>query len=97
MPYLRSVYGKFPEMVVEPSHRGLDDPVQSLEVHRGSHGDASPDQWLDVLKLNPQGRDSVRGRGGHAASLIRVRGRSPVSNPSILLMDWFLAIGLMTR
>jgi hypothetical protein len=68
---------ELPEVVIEPSHDGLDDVVQDLERDRGRHLDLTPDQGIGVPQLNANGGDLVEavGYGGlpdrthHAASL----------------------------
>jgi hypothetical protein len=53
-------------MVIEPSHRHLDNPVECVETARGAHGDASPDQRFDVIQFNAKNGNFI---GAHAASL----------------------------
>ena len=67
---------ELPEVVVEPSHDGLDDVVQNLERDRGRHLDLTPDQRIGVPQLDANGGDLVEAVGcsvlpgrAHAASL----------------------------
>src|SRR4051794_17407225 len=45
---------ELPQVIVEPTHRGLDHIVHRLEVHRSGYSDTSPDQRLDVFKFDAQ-------------------------------------------
>jgi hypothetical protein len=41
-------------MLVVPAHGGLDDAMERLEVGRGEHGDAAPDQRVDFGQLDSE-------------------------------------------
>src|SRR5665213_2469485 len=71
---------ELPEMVVEPSHRDLDDVVQDLEGDRGRDLELAPDQRIAVAQFDAQRGDLVEAvgtarvggsfiGGAHAASL----------------------------
>src|SRR5262245_3280 len=68
---------ELPEVVIEPSHDGLDDGVQDLERDRRRHLDLPPDQGIGMPQLDANGGDLVEAVGcgvlpartRHAASL----------------------------
>ena len=55
----RVVHLEHPEVIVEPTHGGLDDAVQGLQAGRGAHRHAAPDQGLDVGQFDAQDGDLV--------------------------------------
>src|SRR5262249_57353404 len=80
--------GELPQVVIEPSHGGLDDVVQGLERDRGRYLDLAPDHRVAVLELDAKSGDLVEAVGGgaggaHAASLagplFQFQGRSSAS------------------
>ena len=66
-------------MVVEPAHSCLDDLVQGHEVHGSANGYSSPDQRLDVLDLDAEGRNRIRRGGAHWGNLNWLGPKSQVS------------------
>ena len=60
------VGGELPQVIILPAHGGLYDPVQGLQIGRGRHRDAAPDQWLDINQFDTQDGNVI---GAHAASL----------------------------
>jgi hypothetical protein len=54
---------ELPEVVIEPSHDGLDDVVQHLERDRGWHLDLTPNHRIGVPQLDANSGDLVEAVG----------------------------------
>src|SRR5213079_68731 len=81
------VGGELPQVIILPAHGGMDDPVQGLQIGRGRHRDAAPDQRLDIDQFDAQDGDSI---GAHAASLPDWRRQLHGKNSPSRLIGWAL-------